>query len=288
MTRDRGIILVNVLVALALGAAIIVLMFTSQEVLVDRSRRAATATQAEALALGAEASAVAALRRDRLAGDETDNYTESWARTAQEAAELRTGRFEVAVTDVQGRFNLNLLAVNSLNNQQILARLVALVELPEEVAGDIVAHMLRSGPQIDLSQIRTLSSEARKALRPHVAFLPQDAIVNANTATPQVLTAVLGNPSLAQRLLRARQRKGFVTPADVADAGIVALTGAGYTSDVFDVAVSAEVDGTVAHLQSRILRQARPETVAVSVIARRFGVVSDGNGIPPLEDPMVQ
>jgi general secretion pathway protein K len=65
---DDGIILVNVLVALALGSALVVLMFTSQDNLIDRTRRAAAATQAEALALGGEASVVAALQRDDQTG----------------------------------------------------------------------------------------------------------------------------------------------------------------------------------------------------------------------------
>ena len=103
--REAGVILINVLVALALGAAIVVLMFTSQENLMDRTRRAAAATQAEALALGAEASLVAALRRDMEVAPETDHMAEPWALAAQEEVQLETGSFSITVNDAQARFD---------------------------------------------------------------------------------------------------------------------------------------------------------------------------------------
>lgn len=271
MKRDRGIILVNVLVALALGAAIIVLMFTSQETLVDRSRRAAGATQAEALALGAEASVVTALRRDKRTAPETDNQTEPWAQAAQQAVQLQTGRFAVQIEDAQGRFNLNLLTSSDLVHELVLDRLLAVLELPAELAADIKSAMRRRDPPTGLDQIETLSAEARGLLAPNVGFLPIPGIVNVNAAPPAVLTAVVGNPGIALRLLKLRERQGFLTPDDVLSTGLIALTDAAYTSDVFDVTATAEVDGTTTVLHSRLLRQERLDRVFVRVVSRRFG-----------------
>ena len=142
--RDAGVILINVLVALALGAAIVVLMFTSQENLVDRTRRSAAATQAEALALGAEASLVAALRRDMKEAPETDHMAEPWALAAQEEVQLETGSFSITVRDAQARFDLNALAAGRLAQQQTLARLMTALQLPDQVALDIIDHLTRA------------------------------------------------------------------------------------------------------------------------------------------------
>ena len=100
-------ILVNVLVALALGAALVTLMLTSQDDAIDRARRAGAAAQAEALALGAETSVLVALRRDMVEAPETDSYGEPWAQAAQAEVELETGRFAVTIHDAQAGLDLN-------------------------------------------------------------------------------------------------------------------------------------------------------------------------------------
>lgn len=285
MTRDRGVLLVNVLVALALGATIVVLMFTSQETLLDRTRRAANAAQAEALALGAETSVVTALRRDAIEEPETDHYAEAWALAAQEEIELSSGRFSVRVEDAQSRFNVNLLAATGVAPQLVLRRLMAVLDLPDQTADTIITYLDRNGPQTGLEQIVDLPDESRRALAPHVTFLPTGGTVNINTAGLPVMAAVTGSPTTAQLLLKKRERVGFLTKEDLLDAGIIALTGAGFTSDVFDATVLAEVDGTEVMLRSRILRAERAGTMVALVISRQFGADAEhvGKDLPPPE-----
>lgn len=287
MTDDRGVILVNVLVALALGATIVVLMFTSQETLLDRTRRAANAAQAESLALGAETSVVTALRRDANQAPETDHYAENWAIASQEEVELSSGRFSVRIEDAQSRFNINLLAATGVAPQLVLRRLTAVLDLPDQTADTIITYLARNGPQTGLEQITDLEDDTRRALGPHVSFLPAGGTVNVNTAGLAVLSAVTGSPTTAQLLLKKRERTGFLTKDDLLDSGIIALTGAGYTSDVFDVTVQAEVDGTEVTLISRILRSKRAGRMAALVISRQFGSDAEqaGEGLPP-PDPL--
>ena len=281
--REAGVILINVLVALALGAAIVVLMFTSQENLMDRTRRAAAATQAEALALGAEASLVAALRRDMKEAPETDHMAEPWALAAQEEVQLETGSFSITVNDAQARFDLNALATGRLAQQQTLAELITALELPDRVALDINDHLIRRGPARDLAEIQALDAQTRAALAPHVSLLPQSGNVNLNTANETVMAVMLGSPSAARQLAKRRAAAGFLTKGDLTDAGIVTLDGIGFTSAVFDVESRAEVDGLTVTLSSRLLRRTVLGKKEVRVIARSFS--PQGADTASLPDP---
>tara|TARA_R100000789_G_scaffold21843_1_gene24608 strand:- start:3827 stop:4711 length:885 start_codon:yes stop_codon:yes gene_type:complete len=282
---DAGVVLINVLVALALGSAIVVLMFTSQESLMERTQRAAAATQAEALALGAETSIIVALRRDMDVAPETDHMAEPWALAAQEEVQLETGSFAISVSDAQARFDLNGLAAGRLSQQQILARLVKSLDLPDSVALDINDRISRRGPIRALSEVELLDAQTRAILAPHVSLLPQPGDVNINTASEAVITAVLGSPTAARQLVKRREQNGFLTRGDVTDAGIVALNGIGFTSDVYDVESRAEVDGTTVILTSRLLREDKLGRKDTYAIERSFSKHLGSKGSLPAPKP---
>lgn len=271
-SRDAGVILVNVLVALALGAAIIVLMFTSQENLMDRTRRAAAATQAEALALGAEASMVAALRRDMEQAPDLDHYAENWALAAQEEVVLATGRFSITVMDVRGRLDLNALSLGGLAQQLVFARLTTALGLPDRVATTVTDALVRGGPVRSLSDIAGLDPAERAKLAPYVSLLATRGALNVNTAEQTVLASVLGSASNARQLIKLRERNGFLTKSDLAEAGVILLGGVGFTSDAFDIISRAEVDGTTVTLNSRLLRQTGLGVREVLVTERWYGM----------------
>lgn len=272
--KDGGVILVNVLVTLALGAALVVLMLTSQDNMLDRARRVAALAQAQALALGAESSVVIALRRDMAEAPEADHYAEVWAQVQQEQVELGTGRFSVSVQDAQAGLDLNGLVAGGLAPQQTLALLVAALDLPPETAPRIAAAMIRDGRLARISQLTGLDTTTRSALAPYISFLPDGGDVNLNTADTIVIGAVLRNRTAAARLVALRDRNGFVTPDDLRSLGIIATGGAGFRSDVFDVTVTAQVDDVTLMLTSRILRLHGMGLTDVRVIARQFGAGS--------------
>ena len=229
MQRDGGIILVNVLVALALGAALVVLMFTSQDNLIDRSRRMAAASQAEALALGGEASIIAALARDMAEAPDTDNRTEGWARVQQETVALDTGRFSVSVSDAQALFDINQLQDNAFAATQVLALLIAQAGLPARVTQSILGQVQTDGPLPDLDALRDMDAATKEKLKTILVALPAGGDVNLNTAPLPVIAAILGNAATAGRLVGLRDRKGLLTPDDLAAVGVVAVPGAGFT-----------------------------------------------------------
>ena len=272
MKDDGGVILVNVLVALAIGSAITVLMITSQDALLDRTARAAAAVQAEALATGAETAVLVALRRDMNAAPETDHFGENWAQSAQQDVVLATGKFSVTILDAQGRFNLNGLATAGLLQPQIFSRLSHDLGVSEAASTTIISHLRARGPISGFGEIAGLDATAIATLLPHVSFLPVDADVNLNTADVIVMGAVLGNPAAARQLVKTRERNGFLTQGDLTDAGVLAASGAGFTSQVFDVTALAEVDKVTVALRSRILRRTDVGVTEAVVIDRKFGL----------------
>ena len=273
MTRqqDSGVILVNVLVALALGSALVVLMLTSQDNLLDRSRRAAAMLQAQALAMGGETSVVVALRADMQTAPDVDHYAEPWALIQQTEVQIGNGRFAVSIRDAQAGIDLNGLVVGGIAQQQVLARLVAALKLPPETTQRIVTAVTRNGALQTLAEIPELDAVTRATLAPFVSFLPAGGAVNLSTASAVVIGAVLRNRAAANRLVALRDKTGFVTPADLRDLGLLGTSGAGFKSAVFDVTVTAQVDDVTVILTSRIQRVQGLGTQDVRVIARHYG-----------------
>lgn len=278
---DRGVILVNVLVALALGAALVTLMLTSQGGAIDRARRAGATAQGEALALGAETSVLVALQRDMVEAPEADHYGEAWAQAAQAETELETGRFSVTIHDGQSRLDLNGVASGGLAKVQVLSRLVSELDLPPATV-DLIADAVREqGPLKHLGQIAGLDAWAQAQLEPFVGFLPFRADVNLNTADPLLMGVLLQNRTAARRLADLRDRNGALTSKDLLDLGLVPVGQTGFKSDVWDIVVLAEVDGVAVTLTSRLVRQRRPGVAEVIVVSRRFGALPI-DALPPL------
>ena len=273
MTRrsdDGGVILVNVLLALAIGAAVVTLMLVSQRGLLERGSRAAAGAQARALALGAEMSLVVALRRDMRDAPEADHLAEPWAEAAQARVDLATGSFSVEIADAQARFDLNALTAPGLADRESFLRLTRALSLPDAVAATVVDEVRRHGPIDHLSELRGVDPTALVILAPHVTALPVPGRVNVNTAGPLVLAAVLRNSAAAQRLVSLRDRTGSLTRADLADAGVLAAGTAGFTSQVWDITVTAEVGGVEVALRSRLVRRSGPGVLEVAVVSRSW------------------
>ena len=270
--RDAGVVLINVLVILSIASIVVFLMLTSQDVSLRRAQSMAAATAADALARGAEASAVTALRRDMINAPDTDNYAEPWAQVAQQEAGLSTGRFSVRIRDAQAKLNLTRLAGGAQVEVEALLRLLAELEISRAVGVRIAAEIAGRPGLKNLSELRSISAETINALSPFVDFLPATATLNLNTAAPLLLRAVLNNRSAALRLESMRGSAGLLTPKDLERVGAVQPALTGFTSQNFDIDILAEVDDIVVNLHSRIARQESFAGQSVVVTRRAYGV----------------
>nr|WP_298727515.1 type II secretion system minor pseudopilin GspK [uncultured Steroidobacter sp.] len=181
------------------------------------------------IAMGGEAWASDALRRDKMQGTKTDDFTEEWATPIPPIPlEDVGGEFEGQLEDLQGRFNLNdLVSVDpsgaSVVNQPAVerfARLLTLLELEPKWAGYIAdwidsdnnagfpdgaedpvytnlspPYRTANMPITRASELLALpefGAERYRKLAPFVTALPPGQHINLCTASPELLDAMIG------------------------------------------------------------------------------------------------
>jgi general secretion pathway protein K len=264
-------ILLNVLLVLAVASVAVLIMISSQDLEVQRSTRLRDAAQAKAYARAGELSAVTALRRDGLTAGATDNLTEPWAQLGQQAIAIPGGQFALTIEDEQARFNLNAMQSGDPGPIDLFQRIGAALGIDPATLIRIATVVRVAGPLSDESLI--VAAGVPRAdldrLAPYVAILPGQTSVNLNTVGLPLLTLMTQNAEVAGKLIEARTRKGYLTPADLAAEGAPTLAGTGYTSDHYRVVTTVTVGDVTQALDSRITRIRGIGTVDVVVMGRR-------------------
>lgn len=269
---ESGVVLINVQVILALASAVVVAMIRLSDDAIASSRAYRDAGQALALVAGGEATAIAALRRDLREAPETDHRNEAWAAIDQQTVAIEGGTFALTLTDAQARFNLNGLAEAGVLGMQILQRIVALLDLPADLAPRIAARAAQAPALTQLADLADIGidHETLRALSDYVTVLPSPTGMNINTVPDAMFSVVTDNPVQARILQGIRSRQGRLEAQDLARAQVILPPGVGFRSQYFlvntlvtigDVAVSRE------SLLQRLSEPGRPATVVV--IARR-------------------
>lgn len=270
---ESGVVLVNVLVVLAIAGGLMVLLISGQERALERVAQAADASVAEQIALGAEASVLDALRRDLDTGPETDHFGEPWALgVLQEETELPTGRFSVAIEDMQAKFDVNQLADLSAGTQAFAGRLMQALDQPPETVNQIVRILQAVGRVEALGDLENfgVSAETVAALAPHVTALPVPGTVNLNTVEPFLLSVMMQNPGQSSQLIRLRESRGFLTLEALRGVGALRPQNSGFTSNVFRVSILAEADRATVALDTLVVRRNATGVKAVEVAERRL------------------
>lgn len=270
---DSGVVLLNVLVILALCAALLVAMLRLSDNGIARSGLYSDASQALSVALAGEASAVAALRRDLAEAPLADHASEGWARIAQDPTPIPGGSFALQIADAQARLNLTgLTGVVALQRLQALA---AALELRPEVAQRLALRLSQPQPAASLDSLARdagISATEMDRLAPFVVLLPEPSPVNLN-ACPDLLLAVLfGNPATAAALAERRARQGFVTEGDLEAVSAVLPPGAGFTSRFFTVDTAVRIGAVEQRMHSLLQRGFGPGGVpVVAAVLRQTG-----------------
>ena len=270
---DRGVVLINVLVVLALASAVLVGMIRVSDLAIARSQTFLDAARAEALIAGGEASAVAVLLRDLREAPEADHMGELWAAIAQDKVAVEGGTFRLTLTDAQARFDLNTLRGTGGIGPQVLSRIADRIGLPPDAAVRIAARMARDKPVQRLQDLRDeagLSAAQVSDLSGMVTLLPLRAEVNVNTAPDDLIFALADNPVQARGLIALRRLKGRLTPADMAAVQLVLLPGIGYASRLFEVRVTARIGAVEIAGGSLLFRRIGAAGQAEVVAIRRW------------------
>ncbi len=271
MTRREGMILLNVLLVMAVASVAVLIMIAAQDLEVQRSTRLRDAAQANAYARAGELSAITALRRDGLTAAASDNLTEPWAQLGQQEIAIPNGRFALAIEDEQSRFNLNALRTGDPEPIDLFQRIGASLDMDPATMIRIATVVRVAGGLTDEGLILAagVPRSDLDRLAPYVAILPGAAGVNLNTVQLPLLTLMTRDHEVARKLIEARTRKGYLTPADLAAEGAPTLLGTGYTSDYYRVTTTVTVGEVSQTLDSRIARVRGMGVIDVVVTGRR-------------------
>ncbi|KQN39582.1 Type II secretory pathway component PulK-like protein [Sphingomonas sp. Leaf407] len=244
--RERGMILVNVLMFVAIASGLVLLMINREELALDRSIRSREASRALAVVRGGELSALTALQRDARVAAEADYPGEPWGSLSENGIAIDGGRFDLAIADAQGRFNVNSVRRGEDPIPQLVfIRIARAAGLSDEQAVAGIALIRERGPVQDLRPLAAFLPPDKAALLARmVTALPGDTPVNLNAATPELL-GVLFEPAQVQRLLAVRNRQGYLSKEDLTREDVTVPAGTGFQSNHYWVRTRATIGGTV-------------------------------------------
>lgn len=241
MKQQRGVALITALLVTAIATIAASAMMARQQLDIRRSGNIYAADQAWLFAQGLENWAVQIMQQD-LKDNQIDHLGEDWA-TVLPPISVEGGVVSGAISDLQGRFNLNNLVdedgVASQAETDRLKHLFDVLDIDSNKVQAIVdwidkdeqttfpdgaednvylgrevayrtANRRMSSPS-ELLLVEGISFEDYLALRPYVCALPESTPINVNTAAAAVLQAVV--PGLeagdAEQLVSEREDKPF-------------------------------------------------------------------------------
>lgn len=219
--RQHGVAIVLAMGVVALAALAATAMMIAQSTWSRQIELTAGHAQAQFI-LQAGLDWARAVLSDDHRSTSVDHLGEPWALRLPPIP-VENGSLVGQIEDQQARFNLNNLQKNGKVNPVQLAsfrRLLTILAMPPALA-DALADRIDadSRPLIDVAELAAVNGfddGVRARLRPFVSALPRFTAVNANTASPEVLAAVVEGLDLdgARAMAAQRERAYFRDFAD--------------------------------------------------------------------------
>ena len=212
--RQQGVAVVLAMGVVALAAIAAAAMLASQSTWSRHAELSSEHVQAQALVHAGVDFARAVLSDDRRVSS-ADHLGEPWA---MRPAPMPVDNGELAgqIDDQQGAFNLNNLVRNgapSPSHRAQFRRLLEILGLPDALAGALSSWLDANRPLTDVAElavVRGFDEAVRARLRPFVTALPASTSLNVNTASPEVLAAVVRGLDLdAARALTAQRERAY-------------------------------------------------------------------------------
>ncbi len=265
---EQGMVLINVLMFVAIASGLVLLMISREELALDRSLRGREAARAAAIVRGGELSAISALRKDGREAPDVDHSGERWASIGARGVAIDGGSFDLAVSDAEGRFNVNSLRSGEVAPVLIFQKLASIAGLDEEQMTQAVAYVRSQGPVTDVRPIRLLpgaDQDAIARLERMVTALPGNTQINLNAADQELLAILFDDPVVAERLVAIRKRNGQITLRDLSDQKVTQPQGTAFRSGTFWVRVRATI-GTTVQDGATLIQRKREEDGTVEVL----------------------
>ncbi|WP_337847042.1 Type II secretory pathway component PulK-like protein [Sphingomonas sp.] len=270
---EQGMILVNVLMFVAIASGLVLLMIGREELALDRALRSREAARAAAIVRGGELSAIAALQRDALATPQVDHAGEAWASIGANGATIDGGTFDLAVSDAEGRFNVNMLRSGDAVPVILFQKLARIAGLDEQQTVEAIAYIRTQGPVSDVRPIRLIPGADPAAiarLERMVTALPGKTTINLNAADQELLAFLIGDPVAAERIVAIRKRNGQITLRDLSDLKVSQPPGTAFGSNTYWVRVRAKIGDTVQQGATLIQRRRTAQGAVTTVPVARW------------------
>jgi len=287
-TRQQGVAIVLAISVVAMAAIVAATIMVSQSTWARQLELTAEHVQARAVLQAGADWARAVLSDDRRLSN-VDHLGEPWALRLPPMP-VENGELLGSIEDQQGAFNLNNLVSDGKVNAAQLARfrrLLVSLDLPDALAYTLVdwidddslpqpqggaedayylaldpPYLSANRPLIDVDELALVSGfddGVRARLRPYIAALPGPTAVNVNTATPEVLAAVIEGLDLgnAQAMVAQRDRVYFRDNNDFINRlprGAVAGADITVSSDYFLASLRVTIGGAQARGRALLSR----------------------------------
>jgi general secretion pathway protein K len=287
-TRQQGVAIVLAISVVAMAAMVAAAIMVSQSTWARQLELSAEHVQARAVLQAGADWARAVLSDDRRLSN-VDHLGEPWALRLPPMP-VENGELIGSIEDQQGAFNLNNLVSEGKVNAAQLARfrrLLVSLDLPDALAYTLVdwidddsltqpqggaedayylaldpPYLSANRPLIDVDELALVSGfddSVRARLRPYIAALPGPTAVNVNTATPEVLAAVIEGLDLgnAQAMVAQRDRVYFRDNNDFINRlprGAVAGADITVSSDYFLASLRVTIGGAQARGRALLSR----------------------------------
>jgi general secretion pathway protein K len=235
MRRENGIALLQVLLIFALLSIVVAKLQVGQRLNVERAQQSLFYSQATALLDSAEAIARVGLLLDEQNSD-TDHLYELW--NVSEGVFPLTepkGLLETELNDLQGRFNINWLSMESsfretalVSFKQLLTILGSNTEIADELylwfdqdsgadyfyLDKVPSYAPSYRPMADITELHLLNAVDQKEfdlLAPYISSLPATSALNINTAPVEVLQSIAAfiDQDTANKIINDRGEEGF-------------------------------------------------------------------------------
>ena len=315
--RQQGVALIYILVLFGLMTVVASRMTSDLLLQTEKNIALLERQQARHYAYGGEQYVALLLeedfQEDKKKKRHVDHPGKSWYLT-QSDFEADEGRIEITVVDEHSRLNTNSLLVPKKvgeNNLQILTNLFTALEVDPLLAQRVKDWVERDkDPNLadletdddkkagarkqvvtsdtmmaSVSELRLLDGVDETIYRqvmPYLSTLPAEAVVNINTASPEVIRALSDKLSELEvkAIIDGRGKDGYASRDDVLKLPqLKGKTEGGLKDAAFDVSsrffrvyIRAEFRDSVFQMQSRLVRNSEGK---VEVAERIFGSVPD-------------
>ncbi len=284
---EAGMILVNVLLFVAIASGLVLLMVSREELALDSSLRIREAARAMAIVRGGELSALSALRRDAVEGPAVDYPAEGWGTIAEAGAPIEGGTFDLAISDAEGRFNVNAVRSGEAGPVVLFETLAREAGLPDDQIVMAIGYIRQFGPLTDLRPLRLagLDPAAVARLERLVTALPGETAINLNAADPELLAILFRDAAVAGRLAAVRAREGQIRLKDLSDQNVTLPWGTTFASNTFWVRTRATIGTTSQQEAALIQRRRTPEGAVETVPVARWRNAAVPPGAPAFGVP---